>query len=259
MSWASCWSAKKNSSIFSIALRGFSRVEYISKRERDKERDGDSSLHECCNSSLTQKRSKCLEEWFLHMFPRTIKRTCSAHHLSQGKKQERKSNQIVLKSSEKNNVAHDIISLTVEEERESSEVGWRRAIETVVRVQSSGNLLSYCFDLLRVVVAWGMRKRERHIEEKTDSSEAFPREKIVRMRETESFIWSFFQREICAQSTREETHPEGRGNLTWRRECSNQMAQQQQQQLHYHQLRRSSNNNNNKQHPLHFCLLFSSR
>ncbi len=195
--------------------------------------------------------------WFLYIFLRTIKRTYSAHHLSQAKKQERKSNQIVLKTSEKNNVAHDIISLTVEEQRESSEVGWRRARETVVRVQSSG---SYCFDLLRVVVAWGMRKRERHIEEKTDSSEAFPREKNVRMRETERFIWSFFQREICAQSTREETHPEGRGNLTWRRECSNQMAQQQ-QQLHYHQLRRSSNNNhnNNKQHPLHFCLLFSSR
>jgi hypothetical protein len=57
------------------------------------------------------------------MFPRTIKRTCSAHHLSQGKKQERKSNQIVLKTSEKSNVAHDVISLTVEEERESSEVG----------------------------------------------------------------------------------------------------------------------------------------
>jgi hypothetical protein len=60
---------------------------------------------------------------FLHIFPRTIKRTCPAHHLSQAKKQERKSNQIVLKMSEKNTVAHDIISLTVEEERESSEVG----------------------------------------------------------------------------------------------------------------------------------------
>jgi hypothetical protein len=164
-----------------------------------------------------------------------------------------------LKTSEKNNVAHDIISLTVEGQRESSEVGWRRSRESVVRVQSFGNLLSYCFDLLWVVVAWGMRKRERHIEEKTDSSDAFPREKIVRMRKTERFIWNFFQKEICAQSTREETHPEARGNLTWRRECSNQMAQHQ-QQLHYHQLRRSSNNNNNnKQHPLHFCLLFSSR
>ncbi len=197
--------------------------------------------------------------WFLYVFPRRIKRTYSAYHLSQAKKQERKSNQIVWRRARKTTLL-TTSSLSQVKQRESSEVGWRRARETVVRVQSSGNLLSYCFDLLRFVVAWGIRKRERHIEEKTDSSEAFPREKIVRMRETERFIWSFFQREICAQSTREETHPEGRGNLTWRRECSNQMAQQQ-QQLHYHQLRRSSNNNhnNNKQHPLYFCLLFSSR
>jgi hypothetical protein len=39
MSWASCWSEKKNSSIFSSALLGFSQVESIEKeRERERER-----------------------------------------------------------------------------------------------------------------------------------------------------------------------------------------------------------------------------
>lgn len=143
---------------------------------------------------------------FLHIFPRTIKRTCSAHHLSQAKKQERKSNQIVLKTSEKNNVAHDIISLTVEGQRESSEVGWRRSRESVVRVQSFGNLLSYCFDLLWVVVAWGMRKRERHIEEKTDSSDAFPREKKLCAWERQRDSSETFFRKKSVRSLQEKRH-----------------------------------------------------